>query len=239
MLAALQARCWSCHGTQPNSETPLKLLTYADLAAPSVTFPEQSNAQLSVDRMQNPLSPMPPGPFPVTQAQIDALQSWASNGLPMVDCPDVYPDPYAAPVQCTSGIQLPPNQQEGEEMNPGRACNACHNQVNAEGADAPIYAFAGTVFPTAHEPDDCVSTNFAGAQVEVVDINGLTVTIPVGPNGNFAYEDDTFMFTPPYRTKLIFQGRERTMDTPQVDGDCNTCHGQVGTKDAPGRIILP
>ncbi|MFT3766076.1 MAG: hypothetical protein QM820_11250 [Minicystis sp.] len=222
-----------------NSKTTLRLLTYADLMAPSVTFPAQTNASLSADRMQNPLSPMPPGPFPVTQAQIDAFQDWVANGQPMESCPDPHPDPYAAPTQCTSGIQLPPNQQEGVEMNPGRACNACHEQSNAEGGDAPIYSFAGTVFPSAHEPDDCVSTGFAGAVVEITDVHDMVFTVPVGPNGNFAYEDRTLSFTPPYRAKVKFQGRERPMDTPQVDGDCNRCHGQAGIEDAPGRILLP
>ena len=40
---------------------------------------------------------------------------------------------------------------EGDErMRPGHACIACH-QAN----DGPDFAIAGTVYATAHEPDNC------------------------------------------------------------------------------------
>jgi len=33
--------------------------------------------------------------------------------------------------------------------------------------------------------------------------------------------------------------REIAMTTPQTDGDCNGCHTELGSNDAPGRIMLP
>src|SRR4051812_20481329 len=69
-------------------------------------------------------------------------------------------DPYKAAVRCTSGVTRSPNGSESSEMMPGRACNACHAEQNASSGegDAPIFAFAGSVFPTEHEPDDCVAS---------------------------------------------------------------------------------
>ena len=29
------------------------------------------------------------------------------------------------------------------------------------------------------------------------------------------------------------------MATAQMSGDCNRCHTQAGTQDAPGRVLLP
>lgn len=47
-------------------------------------------------------------------------------------------------------------------MNPGHACNVCHQLVNGQGDSALIFVFAGSVFPTAHEPDDCLAPTTAG-----------------------------------------------------------------------------
>ena len=50
--------------------------------------------------------------------------------------------------------------------------------------------------------------------------------------GNFAY---------PLTVRVIYNGETLEMATPiqPGDGDCNTCHNQDGTNNAPGRIVLP
>jgi predicted CXXCH cytochrome family protein len=34
-------------------------------------------------------------------------------------------------------------------------------------------------------------------------------------------------------------GKERIMVQAQTSGDCNSCHSESGSKDAPGRIVAP
>lgn len=123
-------------------------------------------------------------------------------------------------------------------MNSGRSCNTCHEQVNTEqGGDAPLYIFAGTIFPTAHEPDDCRAPAAEGAMVEITDSKGKVVTVAANEAGNFFHKENDLVF--PYQAKVIFEGRERAMALPQTNGACNDCHTAAGIQDAPGRILLP
>ncbi|MEO8901966.1 MAG: hypothetical protein ABI627_10605 [Polyangiaceae bacterium] len=103
--------------------------------------------------------------------------------------------------------------------------------------DAPIFGFAGTVYPTAHEPTDCIGAGSEGAEIVVTDANGQDWTQVVNETGNFS--EDGVGFAYPYTVKVRYQGRERAMLTPQLTGDCNSCHTEVGTNAAPGRILLP
>lgn len=147
-------------------------------------------------------------------------------------------DPFAVAPRCTSGALRNPNESEGPEMMPGHACNTCHEEENAASGegDAPIFGFAGTVFPTGHEPDNCIASGSVGAQVIVTDAMGKVHTAEVNATGNFLFED-TIVY--PYRAKVVFQGRERQMDLKQNSGDCNSCHTAAGASEAPGRIVLP
>ncbi|HEY3257045.1 MAG TPA: hypothetical protein VGJ91_23975 [Polyangiaceae bacterium] len=124
-------------------------------------------------------------------------------------------------------------------MGPGRACIACHADANVASGenDAPIFAFAGTVYPTAHEPTDCVGSAAEGAEIEISDADGRVFIEVANQSGNFF--DQPSAFRSPYRAKLRFQGRERVMAAAQVSGDCNSCHTELGAEAAPGRILLP
>jgi hypothetical protein len=120
-------------------------------------------------------------------------------------------------------------------MNPGLACIACHRSGGGE--EAPNFAIAGTLYPTAHEPDRCNGVNGTnGARVVIVDAANRTITLTPNSAGNFSY---TGALTTPYRAKVTYQGRERLMSAAQTSGDCNSCHTQNGSNSAPGRIILP
>jgi len=143
------------------------------------------------------------------------------------------------PARCTSGVTRDLNESEGPEMAPGRPCNTCHAEENAASGegDAPIFAFAGTVFPTDHEPDDCTAPAASGALVVVTDASGREFTAEVNRGGNFLFEEELFRY--PYKAKVIFQGRERVMDSAQSDANCNSCHSAAGDNGAPGRIVLP
>lgn len=134
-------------------------------------------------------------------------------------------DPFAAPAQCTNGKSTAGN---GSRMRPGSACNDCHG-----------FALAGTVYPTAHEPDNCKGAP-GGATVLVTDANGKTYSIPVNSSGNF-YAGGAPAF--PLHVKVSANGalREMTTALTRTMGDCNGCHTQAGdgSPKAPGRILLP
>jgi hypothetical protein len=121
-------------------------------------------------------------------------------------------------------------------MNPGQACIQCHSKQGG-----PPFTIAGTVFPTGHVPDTCLPTsaqsaNLTKAQVVITDKNNQTLTLPVNANGNF-YTNQAV--ATPFTARVVYQGKQRAMATPQTSGDCNSCHTDPGTNNAPGRIALP
>jgi hypothetical protein len=127
-------------------------------------------------------------------------------------------------------------------MNPGEPCIQCHNSSG----DAPFPTFGGTVFAEPHAEDNCLPTAteaaaLGQAQVILIGSDSSTITLPLTntlgfANGNFI----TIQPLPlPYTAKLLYQGKERAMTTPQTSGDCNLCHAVTGVDGAPGRITLP
>jgi hypothetical protein len=117
-----------------------------------------------------------------------------------------------------------------------------------EGGDdegGPRLAFAGTVYPSAHEPNRCMGSDSRGAQVVILDSAGRTFTAEVNGAGNYFMLASQASPRPPLRAKVVFQGRERVMIGAVPSGDCNACHTQNGSTvvaggpRAPGRILLP
>ena len=142
-------------------------------------------------------------------------------------------DPFAVPSTCTSKISWTQGNEGSADMNPGLACISCH----AAEPDAPKFAIAGTVYPTAHEPDLCNGAGSAAAvQVVVTGADGTTLTLIPNTVGNFSYRG---ALATPYKVKVVSMGRERAMGGAQTSGDCNSCHTKGGANGAPGRIVLP
>lgn len=141
-------------------------------------------------------------------------------------------DEFNTPTVCTSNVHWTRGDRGSASMHPGGECVSCHDADRG-----PALAFGGTVYPTAHEPDDCNGIA-GGAQVIVTDSKGYMMTATVNGAGNF-YMRATSMFVPPFTAKVVSNGKERQMTTPQDNGDCNSCHTETGTNMAPGRIILP
>lgn len=144
-------------------------------------------------------------------------------------------------VVCSSGV---PNvgTSESENMAPGHTCNDCHAYTNSggDGLDAPIFAFAGTVYPTLHEPDDCAGgpiTATDHAQVIVVSASGKKFTAPITRGGNFMLESVKLDF--PITARVEYRGRVRWMIDPVTTAECNSCHTVDGAENALGRIRLP
>jgi hypothetical protein len=115
-------------------------------------------------------------------------------------------------------------------MHPGQACITCHTMKGG-----PSFKIAGTVYPTAHEPDDCDGVA-GGLTVVVTDANGTVTNITVNSSGNF---DARGTVTPPFHVKVTNGTKERAMTDALTAGDCNSCHTEQGVNNAPGRIMAP
>jgi hypothetical protein len=124
-------------------------------------------------------------------------------------------------------------------MLPGHTCSECHARSNAASGegDAPLFGFAGTLFPSSHEPDDCLGSGADGALFTVTGADGVSFSSTVNASGNFFVETSALVL--PFTAKVSFDGRERRMAVAQYDGECNGCHSAEGIKGAPGRILLP
>jgi hypothetical protein len=240
VAAVISKTCIACHGSPPIQSVPSSLATYASLTAPSKTDPTKSVAAVALARLQpGAAMPMPPPPLPAASASdVAAFQSWVSAGTPPAACPDGgagdagggIADPYATPVVCTSKTMW--TRGNNGSMRPGEACNACHSL-----GEGPLFALGGTVYPTAHEPDDCNGGTVATmARVVITGADGQMITLTPNGAGNFSYQG---ALAKPYSAKLTYMGRERAMIATQSSGDCNGCHTEAGAMMAPGRIMLP
>jgi hypothetical protein len=116
-------------------------------------------------------------------------------------------------------------------MRPGGACITCHTMRGG-----PAYTVAGTVYPTAHEPNDCNGVNLAGLTVVVTDKNGAVTNVPVNTVGNFF---SNARIVAPFTVKVTNGTKSRPMAGSLTAGDCNSCHTVAGVNGAPGRIMAP
>jgi len=243
--AVFASRCVSCHSSPPVGGAPMALVTYANLTAPDPSDPTKTVAEAAVARMGDSARPMPPLPgSPAAATQITTVSSWIAAGYPMGTCDGGGADggaggagdagdPYGMPPTCTSGTTYA-GGEGSSVMDPGQACISCHA---SSGGEAPRFGIAGTIYPTAHEPDLCYGADGRnGAQVVVTDANGKIITLTPNAAGNFYYSGSV---TTPIRAKVTYMGRERIMSAAQTTADCNGCHTQNGANSAPGRIMLP
>jgi hypothetical protein len=178
--------------------------------------------------MKDAQKPMPPSGN-VPAAQVAILEQWIASGLPKGTCGGTSAS-FDRPSTCSSNQRW--SRGEGSTMAPGQSCISCHSQD-----EGPRHAFAGTVYPTAHEPDNCLGVNGSSSvQVVITGADGRILTLPVNRSGNFAIR--TRVATP-YTAKVVSNGKERQMATPQTNGDCNSCHTETGSNKAPGRVMTP
>lgn len=233
--ALLRESCTSCHSSPPSGGAPEPLLTLADLSADSKELPGQSVASVALDKMKNKLMPPPPAASPAATS-IAAFEAWLNAGMPAGSCEiDGGTNPYDTPLTCSSGATWQGGGEGSSRMSPGMACISCHSR---SGDEAPLFGVAGTVYPTAHEPDNCYGIGglSSGIRVIITDANGRE--IPLSPNsaGNFSYEG---VIALPYRARVVAGTQSRAMSAAQTSGDCNNCHTQNGSNSAPGRIMAP
>jgi hypothetical protein len=240
--ALLAAKCRSCHSNPPTGGAPIPLETRDDLLAKSKIDATKTVADRVLLRMQDSKAPMPPAPPLATAEEIAAFKAWVDAGTPVGSCTPTK-GPFDGPPVCTS-MQTWNQGNEGDpHMNPGMACITCHSKGAPPGEDPPpVLLIGGTVYPTGHEPDLCMGGSpdpALMATVEITGKDGAVTSIPVLDNGNFLHEAKMGAIATPFTAKVIYNGKERAMSTPQTSGDCNSCHTQAGANGAPGRIVLP
>lgn len=250
IAALVSNHCTRCHAG-PGARKGVKLDSYASITGPAPTAPTVTVAARALARMKDSLNPMPPqSQFPLEPAQIAAFEAWVNAGTPATGCaavdggPDAGDatdaalafDPFAVAPTCTSNDLWTGGNEGSPFMNPGRACLSCHKFAPG---GAPDFAFAGTVYPTAYEPNDCFGSDAEGAKVIITDANGTEHTAVVNQAGNFGMLSGALPFAVPYTARVEFEGRVRHMSDPQTSGDCNGCHTSLGKNGAPGRIVLP
>ncbi len=236
----LENRCIGCH----LGPSPKPLLTYAVLTAASSTA-GKSMAQQSLARMQSATSPMPPAPAVApTSAEISTFSNWVTAGTPMgmtcTSLPDGGVDGGGAgttnfntPTVCTSNKTWADGTNGSSSMQPGAPCITCHTMQGG-----PAYTAAGTVYPTAHEPNECNGVNGPAAPLTVVvtDANNAVTKIAVNSVGNFY---STAAIVAPFHVKVTDGVKTRTMAGSLTAGDCNSCHTLAGANGAPGRVLAP
>jgi mono/diheme cytochrome c family protein len=254
-VAEVFGSCVGCHKSPPSGGATMPLVTYADLTAAS---PKGGTyASRSVIRMADLASPMPPQPAAaMSAAQIAAVQAWISAGQPMGTCEvggsdgGVVQSPYDTPDTCTRAITWAGGEQDWGNypktaMHPGEKCLDCHAHPGNYNLpdNGPSMWFGGTVYPTAHELEECfgVDGQQTGATVEITDANGQVVSAKVGVSGNFYLRKGANVppIVFPIHAKVLAGGKTRAMSQEVQHGDCNVCHTLHGDQNAPGRIMLP
>ena len=233
VVETLATYCLNCHSEPRAGGATVSLRTAADMA---VDLPRGMTTvgQRSVDTMRN--GSMPPfGPH-VPAAQIDAFEAWLAAGTPTGTCA-IPANPFDVPVTCTSGMTWPYTSSgpraERPRMYPGQACITCHTRMR----QGPR-GVAGTVYSTGRDPDNCNGGSATGGpiDVELTGADGAVVHLTPNAVGNFFANTAPAL---PYTARVTQDGRERVMLTPQMSGDCNSCHTRDGTMGAPGRILTP
>lgn len=238
----LHDNCTSCHGQTPQVGATVTLLTRDDLMA---DFKGKVVAALSVERMRADVKFMPPdGALP--DDQIAILEQWIAQGMPAGSCGDIPDDDAGAPpvkTTCTSGTHWTRGDHGSALMKPGAACIHCHATGSEDDDDdeeaqtrdrGPTLSFAGTVFPSAHDEEDCngVDGTATGTKVTLTGADGQVVTLPINAAGNFYTQTKLAV---PVIARVVNAAGTRRMQSPVQDGDCNKCH--TATSASPGRII--
>lgn len=264
--AVLQAKCRSCHGEKPRS--PMSLVTYEDLVAPSKSDPSKSNAELSLERMKATSEPMPPNKAnAATAGELDAFAKWIAAGLPAGTCVAKKPDAGAGGTSSggSSGATGAPGAPgatgpaDAGHVDAGATSGTCTSGLtwsptNTPGTrmnpgkacvschqaatGGPILQIGGTVYPDLDEPDLCYGTQVP-AYVVIKDATGRSVTLTTGATGNFTLSTSAAALTYPIKVKVVRNGKENAMVSSPPHGDCNACHTASGKNGAPGRIIAP
>lgn len=140
VAALLASKCLACHADPPAPGALSPLVTISDLLAPSKEDPTKNEAELSLARMKDVASPMPPASFgnAPAPAEIASVEAWIQGG-------------YQG--SCSDGGAPPPANL---------TCTSCHGDANraaVAGADANLKSAP----PLGTKGETATSTRAVGA----------------------------------------------------------------------------
>ena len=211
-VAALFAtKCVSCHSDPPVGGSLSGLVTVADLLATAKEDATKNEAQLSLARMKNAASPMPPRSVgnPATPAEIAAVEGWI-RGNYAGSCAGMGAPP-PPPTSVFTGAGAFVGRTTSSTHNAGQNCmGSCHDHS---------FTFAGTL-------TDGAGNGVAGAEVRLVDGSGTAITVHTGPEGNF---HSTIPFAGAAHVGARTASNTVDMVSTITNGGCNGCHATGGT----------
>ncbi|MEW6432813.1 MAG: hypothetical protein AB1730_15015 [Myxococcota bacterium] len=152
----LDDACLSCHGAALSGGATVRLVTRADLAAPSYVDASQSLAQRSVVRMRQSTGAMPPAPqAPVAANRIAAFEAWVNAGLPAGSCQASTDAGAGGGSGGGGGTVAPPPYDGGVAGLPcdvaafvASKCASCHRSPPTGGATFPLLGRADFLAPS-------------------------------------------------------------------------------------------
>jgi hypothetical protein len=235
----LATNCTGCHSDPPATGALAGLVTYSDLKATSHEDPTKNEAQLSVSRMQNASSPMPPGGLlPATDAT--TLQNWINAGYPMGSCATGSSSGGSSSGSSGDGGSTPPpmsvftgqppfaSQTGPSTHNAGQNCLNCHG---SGGGNVPQFSFGGTLYDGKGNP-------VVGAEVRMVDAKGTGTNVYTGPQGTFFSEGGGFAAPARVGARNATSTADMLVTLQASGGGCSSCHCS-GTGCSTTPIHLP
>ena len=229
----LSQKCLSCHGTTPIPSALASLVTIADLKATSKEDPTKNEAELSLARMKNAASPMPPGALPAA-SDVAILEGWINAGYPMGSCGSggdggAVPPPPPPPSVFKDAPAFV-SRTGPRAHNAGKDCMMCHQQ--AGNGEAPQFSFGGTVY-------DGMGNPVAGAEVRLVDSSGKATSVYTSTTGTF-YSRGTGFAAPAHIGVRDATHAADMLTALQAanGGACSSCHC-TGTTCSVAPIHLP
>ena len=80
----LQEHCGDCHADPPRYGAPMALVDYEHFQVPATSDPTRSVFELAIERMNDPVRPMPPN-GDIAPEDRDALLAWLEAGAPQAE----------------------------------------------------------------------------------------------------------------------------------------------------------
>ena len=229
----LAQNCLSCHGATPIPSALASLVTASDLKATSKEDPTKNEAELSLARMKNAASPMPPG-APPAAASVAILENWINAGYPVGSCGSGVGDGGAVaqpppPPSVFEGAPAFATRAGPRAHNAGKDCMSCHRQA---GGETPQFSFGGTVY-------DGMGNAVAGAEVRLVDASGKATSVYTSSTGTFYSRGTGFAGPAHIGVRDATHSADMLTALQATNGGaCSSCHC-TGTSCSVAPIHLP
>jgi predicted CxxxxCH...CXXCH cytochrome family protein len=222
----LTTKCQVCHSNPPAGGALVPLMTVADMLQWSTVDKNKSVAQVSLERMQQIQTPMPPSNFnnPATDAEIQAFDAWIQADFtgfcagavpPNATCTTCHGDATRAGMAgADPSIKVaPPVGTNGETLPTQRAVGAHMAHANkADWSANPMQCADCHIIPTSNSHSN-----------GVVDINfgGLAKTAGAQPNWDGATCTASYCHGN-FKGGMTTAAPNWTANAPM---DCGSCHG--------------